>query len=213
MTLSLPPLLAIVDADVARRFGWTARDLAAAFLDGGATLLQLRAKEASSGEFLDTASAIVSMAHQAGALVVVNDRADIARLSDADGVHVGQDDLSPSQVRGILGTTAIVGLSTHTPEQLDTAITAPVDYIAIGPVFGSATKETGYDRLGLEPIRRAAERTAPRAKPLVAIGGITLENAPGVLGAGATTVAVITDLVASGDPAARVRAYLARLTV
>jgi thiamine-phosphate pyrophosphorylase len=216
MALKLPPLLAIVDAGVARRFGWTAISLAAAFLEGGATLLQLRAKDASSGEFLDTASAIVSMAHQAGALVVVNDRADIARLSGADGVHVGQEDLSPSQVRRIVGRSAIVGLSTHTPEQLDAAITAPVDpadYIAIGPVFGTATKETGYDRLGLEPVRRAAGRAASRAKPLVAIGGITLENASGVLDAGATTVAVITDLVASGDPAARVRAYLARLTV
>jgi thiamine-phosphate pyrophosphorylase len=205
--------MAIVDADVARRFGWTATDLAAAFLDGGATLLQLRAKQASSGEFLEAASAIVSIAHQAGALVVVNDRADIARLSDADGIHVGQEDLAPSLVRGIVGTQAIVGLSTHTPAQLDAALSEPVDYVAIGPVFGTSTKETGYDRLGLKPVRHAAERAASRAKPLVAIGGITLDTAPGVLRAGAAAVAVITDLVASGDPAARVRAYLARLTV
>jgi len=205
--------VAIVDADVSRRFGWTVTHLAAAFLDGGATLLQLRAKQASSGEFLEAASAIVSMAHQAGALVVVNDRADIARLSDADGIHVGQEDPAPSLVRGIVGTQAIVGLSTHTPSQLEAALSEPVDYVAIGPVFGTATKETGYDRLGLEPVRHAAERAASRAKPLVAIGGITLETAPGVLRAGAAAVAVITDLVANGDPAARVRAYLARLTV
>jgi len=213
MALKLPPLLAIVDAGVATRFGWTLTDLAAAFLDGGATLLQLRAKDESSSGFLTAATAIVAMARRAGARVIVNDRADIARLCDADGVHVGQDDLPPSLVRGIVGTQAIVGLSTHTPVQLEAALREPVDYVAIGPVFGTATKETGYHALGLEPVRRAAGRAAPLAKPLVAIGGITLDTASEVLGAGAATVAVITDLVANGDPAARVRAYLARLTV
>jgi thiamine-phosphate pyrophosphorylase len=216
--------MAIVDGDVAARLGWTMTDLAAAYLSGGATLLQLRAKHASSGWLLDIATTIVTLAHRASATVIVNDRADIARLSGADGVHVGQDDLAPHSVRQIVaaapgpgdieaGVETIVGLSTHTPEQLEAAIYAPVSYIAIGPVFGTDTKMTGYAGLGLEAVRRAAARTRDRGVPLVAIGGITLETAPEIVHAGATTVAVINDLVAGGDPAARVRAYLSRLTV
>jgi thiamine-phosphate pyrophosphorylase len=227
--------MAIVDADVAARAGWTFTNLAAAYLSGGATLLQLRAKTASSAWLLDTATAIVTLAHQANAVVIVNDRADIARLSGADGVHVGQDDLAPAMVRRIVDAGAdpaspeasggpgvsgapgvpgvIVGLSTHTPEQLEAALHLPVSYIAIGPVFGTATKVTGHTSLGLEAVRRAAARTSDRGVPLVAIGGVTLDTAPEVIRAGATTVAVISDLVAGGDPAARVRAYLACLTV
>ena len=209
--------MAIVDADVAAQAGWTMTDLAAAFLSGGATLLQLRAKKAASGWLLDIATAIVALAHRANAIVIVNDRADIARLSGADGVHVGQHDLAPAAVRNIIGPqgtqAAIVGLSTHTPEQLETALQLPASYIAIGPVFSTDTKTTGYTGLGLEAVRRAAARTGQRGVPLVAIGGVTLETAPEVIRAGAGTVAVISDLVAAGDPAARVRAYLARLTV
>jgi len=216
--------MAIVDADVAAQAGWTMTDLAGAFLSGGATLLQLRAKKAASGWLLDIATAIVALAHRANAIVIVNDRADIARLSGADGVHVGQDDLAPAAVRQIIGAgldpegphgthAAIVGLSTHTPEQLETALQLQASYIAIGPVFSTDTKTTGYTGLGLEAVRRAAARTGQRGVPLVAIGGVTLETAPEVIRAGAGTVAVISDLVAAGDPAARVRAYLARLTV
>jgi thiamine-phosphate pyrophosphorylase len=206
------PLMAIVDAGVARRFGWTMVDLASAFLQGGASLLQLRAKEVSSGWMLETASAIVERAHQAEALVIVNDRADIARLSGADGVHVGQDDLSPAAVRRVLDAAALVGLSTHTEAQVEAALLQPVNYVAIGPVFETATKSTGYDSRGLEAVRRAAARTGERGVPLVAIGGVTLETAPDVIRAGASSVAVIGDLMV-GDPAARVREYLKRLTV
>jgi thiamine-phosphate pyrophosphorylase len=205
--------MAVVDADVALRAGSTVTDLADAYLQGGATLLQLRAKSAPSGWLLEVASEIVTHAHSAGARVIVNDRADIARLSGADGVHVGQEDLSPSMVRRILGDAAIVGLSTHTPDQIEAALREPVSYVAIGPVFATGTKATGYVSLGLEPVRRAASRTRERGLPLIAIGGVTLDTAPDVIRAGATTVAVISDLVAGGDPAARVRAYLARLTV
>lgn len=211
--LFLPPLMAVVDADVAARVGWTVTDLADAFLSGGARWLQLRAKQAPSGWLLDVASAIVTRAHQAKALAIINDRADLARLSGADGVHVGQEDLPPASVRRIVGSEAIVGLSTHTPEQVDLAVREPVTYIAIGPVFSTDTKATGYETLGLEAVRRAAGRARERALPLVAIGGVTLETAPEIIRAGATTVAVISDLVTGGDPAARVRAYLERLTV
>jgi len=185
--------------------------LAEAFLSGGARLLQVRAKDAPSGEFLDVTRRIVRRAHDSGARVMVNDRADIARMSGADGVHVGQDDLAVGAVRGILGPRALVGLSTHTPEQL---MAAPdgADYVAIGPVFATATKETGYEARGLDVVRTAARLAGGRRLPLVAIGGITLERARDVLAAGASSVAVIGDLV-TDDPAARVAAYLERLTV
>ena len=209
----VPPdlLCAIVDADAAARAGWQLVDLARAFLDGGARFLQLRAKSMPGAELLDTAERIVALAHHAGATVVINDRADIARLSQADGVHVGQDDLPPAAVRAIAGAGAIVGLSTHTVDQLERAADEPVSYLAIGPVFGTTTKDTGYDAVGLEMVREAARRASARALPLVAIGGITLGRAPSVIQAGAASVAVIGDLLSTGDPAARTREFLARL--
>jgi thiamine-phosphate pyrophosphorylase len=139
-------------------------------------------------------------------MVIVNDRADIARLSGAAGVHVGQDDLTPAHVRAVVGPAAIVGLSTHTPGQIDRAAQEPVDYLAVGPVFGTDTKATGYAPIGIEAVRRAAAST--RGRPLVAIGGITRARARSVLDAGAGAVAVISDLLEGGDPAARVREFL-----
>jgi thiamine-phosphate pyrophosphorylase len=207
---AFPPLTAILDAGTASRAGWRLVDLAGAYLKGGARLLQVRAKGVSGASFLEAASAIVALAHREGALVIVNDRAEIARLSGADGVHVGQDDLAPGMVRAIVGDDAIVGLSTHTPEQL-AAVPAGLSYVAIGPVFATATKPTGLDALGLGPVRAAAAATRARGLPLVAIGGITLDRAADVIGAGAASVAVISDLLSTGDPEARVRAYLLRL--
>ena len=209
--MHLERLNAILDADAAARAGWPILDLAAAYVRGGATFLQLRAKNMSGAAFLATASAIVQLAHRQHARVIINDRADIARLPSADGVHVGQEDLSPAAVRAIVGDTASVGLSTHTTEQIDAAVFQPVSYIAVGPVFGTVTKATGYEHVGLAMVREAARRATARGLPLVAIGGITLENAASVLDAGAASVAVISDLLAGGDPEARVRAYRDRL--
>jgi thiamine-phosphate pyrophosphorylase len=204
-------LCAIVDVDVATRAGWAPLDLAAAYLNGGARFLQLRAKALAGGEFLDLASRIRERANAAGASLVVNDRADIARLSGAAGVHVGQDDLSATAVRAIVGSAAVVGLSTHNREQIDRAVLAPVTYIAIGPVFATSTKQTGYEGVGLSRVRDASDRAARHGLSVVAIGGITLERAADVVEAGAASVAVIADLLAGGDPEARVRAYLDRL--
>jgi thiamine-phosphate pyrophosphorylase len=160
---------------------------------------------------------VVEIGHTAGAVVLINDRADIARLAGADGVHVGQDDLSPLDARAIVGETAIIGLSTHTVEQRNSALHAAVadavSYLAIGPVFATTTKETGYGAVGLEGVADAAARAAVRGLPVVAIGGITLDRAAAVIGAGAASVAVIGDLLAGGDPEARVRAYVERLSV
>jgi thiamine-phosphate pyrophosphorylase len=204
-------LMAILDEGAAANAGWTLIDLAKAFLAGGARLVQVRAKTASGASFLDTASAIVALAHDAGGTAIVNDRADIARLSGADGVHVGQDDLAPALVRRILGDQCIVGLSTHTPAQVTKACDAPVSYVAIGPVFATGTKATGYDPIGLDRVRAASAVAAAHGLPLVAIGGITLENAASVIAAGAASVAVIGDLLSGGDPEARVRQYVLRL--
>ena len=202
---------AILDTDACARAGWQPLDVARAFLAGGARFLQLRAKSLSGREFLDLASAVASLAHREQATLIVNDRADIARLAEADGVHVGQEDLSPAAVRAIAGDTAVVGLSTHTIEQIAAAVSQPVTYIAVGPVFGTSTKATGYEQVGLAMVREAAKRASARGLPLVAIGGITLENAASVIEAGAASVAVISDLLATGDPEARVRAYRDRL--
>ena len=209
MGAALPPLCAIVDAGLAARHGWTVPDLAAAFLDGGARLLQLRAPGAAGGALEGWCDAVVARAAGYGAAVVVNDRADVARLCGAAGVHLGQADLPVDAARKVVGESALVGLSTHTDEQLRDALGRPVSYAAVGPVFATATKDTGHRPLGLPRVRRAA--ALADAVPLVAIGGVTLERAPEVLAAGAASVAVIGDLLAGGAPAARVRAYLDRL--
>ncbi len=187
--------------------------LADAYLAGGARFLQIRCKTASSAAFFEASEDLVSRARKAGATVIVNDRADIAALARADGVHVGQDDLDPDSVRRLLGPSAIVGLSTHSTDQVRAAANLPVDYIAVGPVFGTATKDTGYRSVGTTLVTDAVAvlRDARAAKPIVAIGGITIERAPEVLRAGAASVAVISDLLVTGDPERRVRDYLRAL--
>jgi thiamine-phosphate pyrophosphorylase len=202
------PLYVICDADACERAGWTLVDFAAACLDGGARLLQVRAKQASGRSLLDRTCAIVERARAAGAIVVVNDRADVARIAGAAGVHVGQDDLRPEAARAVVGPDAVVGYSTHTADQIRAAIDEPISYLAIGPVFGSATKDTGHAAVGLGRVRAAALAAATRDLRVVAIGGITLERAMDAVTAGASAVAVISDLMTTGDPTARVRAYL-----
>jgi thiamine-phosphate pyrophosphorylase len=203
-------LHAIVDVDVAARAGWTPLDLARAYLDGGARLLQIRAKNLASGPLLTLCEDVVHAANAYQASVIVNDRADIAAIAKAAGVHVGQEDLAPADARRLVGPEAIVGFSTHTAEQIEAALREPVSYIAVGPVFGTRTKETGYPAIGLELVAVAARLAAPT--PIVAIGGITLDNARSVIDAGAASVAVIGDLVATDNPQERVASYLQRLT-
>ena len=199
-------LYPIVDADVCRERGLEPRSLALACFHGGARLVQLRVKSGSSARFLDLATEVVAAAAPFGAAVIVNDRCDIARLARAAGVHVGQDDLRPEAVREVFGA-GVIGLSTHDAPQLDDALASAADYVAVGPVFGTVTKDTGYAARGLDLVKRAAGR----GKPVVAIGGITLTRAPEVIAAGASSVAVITDLLGGGDPESRVRDYLRAL--
>lgn len=140
----------------------------------------------------------------AGAQVIVNDRADVCRMANSAGVHVGQEDLSVEDARRVVGPDAIIGVSTHDRAQVDAALSTTATYIAVGPIYGTATKDTGYDARGLELVTYAAHR----GKPVVAIGGMTLARAPEVLRAGASAVAVITDVLTGGDPEARARAFM-----
>ena len=168
-------------------------------------MLQLRAKGLPSGAFLDLCDALVALAHESSAILIVNDRVDVARLSSAHGVHVGQEDLPPVAVRSQLGPEVVLGFSTHSVAQVEAALHEPVSYVAVGPVFGTATKETGYNAVGLDLVSTAS-RLSPL--PIVAIGGVTLANAPSALAAGASAVAVISDLLDGDQPDERVRQFL-----
>ena len=219
MAAVLPPLYAILDFDLAVARGHSPERVAAGWLDAGVRLLQLRAKSLPSGPFLGLAERLAALAREAGAIFIVNDRVDIARLAGASGVHVGQEDLSPADARRILPLPAAIGLSTHTVAQIQAAFDQPVDltYLAFGPVFETRSKERPDPIVGLDGVR-LARATIPgflrnpvsSEYPLVAIGGITLERAAAVLEAGATTVAVIAGLL-DGDPEARARAFLREL--
>jgi thiamine-phosphate pyrophosphorylase len=200
-------LYAIVDADVCARAGRAPVDVARAFLSAGARLLQLRCKSWGSAAFLDLANTVIEDANRADAAVIVNDRADVAALSRAHGLHVGQEDLAPADARSVIGDEPLLGLSTHTREQWEAALTEPVCYIAIGPVFGTGTKDTGYRAVGLDTTQRAAAAAAGQGLPTVAIGGITRDNAVSAIEAGAASVAIISDLL-RGDPEASCRALL-----
>jgi len=184
--------------------------VARAFLSAGVRCLQLRVKLWDSGPFLDLARTVVDEANGAGCTVIVNDRADIAAIAGAHGLHVGQDDLSPAHARQILGASPLIGLSTHTRAQWQSAVAEPVNYLAIGPVYGTGTKATGYEAVGLEVVRQASADALAADLPVVAIGGITLERAPEVIASGAASVAVIGDLL-TASPEARARDFIRAL--
>jgi thiamine-phosphate pyrophosphorylase len=182
-------------------------DVVRAFLAAGAPWIQLRCKSMASGAFLDLANDALELSRAAEAVLIINDRADIAAIARADGLHVGQTDLTVADSRAVIGATPILGLSTHTPDQWESAVRQPISYLAIGPAFGTGTKDTGYAAVGLEVVSRASAAAAAAGLPAVAIGGITIDNAVSVIDAGATSVAVISDLL-KGDPEARCRAFL-----
>jgi len=197
----LPILNAIVDVEAAERCGWTPTDLARALLAGGARFLQLRAKGLTGAAFLDTAKAIVELARPFDAMVIVNDRADIALLLNA-GLHLGQDDIPPQDARRLLGSSPILGYSTHNDGQLAAAGREPASYLALGPMFPTQSKINPDPVVGIERLRAWRRLTD---KPLVAIGGITRDNARSVLESGADSVAVIGDLLPVTCSAASIR--------
>ena len=202
MSFHLPRLYPITDTLISRL---SHAEQVEQFAAGGATFVQLREKRASPRAFYEAAREAMTLARTLGVLIVINDRVDIAIAVRADGVHLGQDDLPPERARLLLGESRIVGYSTHTLEQALAASFAPVDYVAIGPVFQTRTKERPHEAVGLDVV---AEIRRQVTKPLVAIGGITLDSAPLVIGAGADSVAVISDLLSTGDIAERTRRFL-----
>lgn len=193
------------------------------WLDAGIRLVQLRAKSLASSAYLDLADQCAQVCHSATATFIVNDRADIARLAGADGVHLGQSDLAPSLVRAswlrVVDPTGpgrhpssepMIGLSTHTLDQLRTGLAEPADYLAIGPVYPTSSKAEAERVVGVGMVASAAALMAAHGdeRPLVAIGGITRATAHEVLAAGAASVAVISDLL-HGDLGTNARAWLA----
>jgi thiamine-phosphate pyrophosphorylase len=206
-TFTFPnPLYAI--ADTLGRAELSFLDLAENLCAGGARLLQLRVKDLSSHEFLTLAHQVRAVCHRYGCVLIINDRADIALASDADGVHVGQADLPLAAARKVLGPHKIIGISTHDPVQAQEAERGGADYIGFGPLFGTMTKSTGYAARGFEQLREI--RSLVRL-PIVTIGGITTERAPSALAAGANAVAMISDLVLAPDVAKKVHKTLAVL--
>jgi thiamine-phosphate pyrophosphorylase len=205
MRLVLPTLYVILDAGMLTEpAGITAQKL----MDAGVKLLQYRAKHATARELWGESRAIAESARTADCTFIVNDRPDVAYLAGADGVHVGQDDLDPEQARAVIGPDRWVGVSTHNLEQFRKAAASSADYIAMGPIFQTSSKANPDPAVGTELLRRVRALTE---KPIVAIGGITLERAAEVLGAGADSVAVISDILKAKDPAATAREFIRRL--
>ena len=206
MDFRIPRLYAIIDP--AQTEDLSPLAVTDILLSAGVRLIQYRGKTDSSRRLFDICSEISARVRQAGGTFIVNDRADVARLTDAHGVHVGKEYLPVEDVRRVLLAGQRVGVSTHTRAQFEEADTSSADYIAFGPVFPTGSKERPDPVVGLDGLRRVRELTR---KPLVAIGGITLANAPSVIEAGADSVAVIHDLLAAEDIGAQARKFLQAL--
>jgi thiamine-phosphate pyrophosphorylase len=191
LRIKLPKLYPITDA---RLSGLSHAEQVRRLSAGGATFLQLREKHLAPREFYLEAEEALRVALSLGVRLIINDRVDIALALRADGVHLGQDDLPPAAARALLGDEAIIGFSTHNAEQASRAARLPVDYLAIGPIFPTLSKENPDPLVGLEGLRRVRQVTGDL--PLVAIGGIRPENIDDVLKAGADAVAVISLLLA-----------------
>jgi thiamine-phosphate pyrophosphorylase len=205
MRLVLPTLYVILDAGMLTEpVGDTAKKL----IKAGVKLLQYRAKNATAREFWEESRAIAEIAWGAQCTFFVNDRPDVAYLAGADGVHVGQEDLEVADAREIMGPGRWVGVSTHNLEQFREAAASSADYIAVGPVFQTSSKANPDPVVGTELLRQVRTLTD---KPIVAIGGITLERAAEVIAAGADSVAVISDILKAKDPAGTAREFIRRL--
>ena len=203
MGLSIPRLYAIIDP--ARAGGRLPVVAARELLSAGVRLIQFRDKHASSRQLYETCVELRGLLRDSGCSLIVNDRADVARATDAEGVHLGQSDLPVEMARRVLAPDQWIGWSTHSLDQVVEADRTTADYIAFGPIFPTASKENPDPVVGLEGLREARRATG---KPLVAIGGITLRKASEVLAAGADSVAVIGDLLNAPDIQERAREFL-----
>ena len=205
MSLVLPPLYVILDAALLTT---SELDVAKKLSDAGVRLFQYRNKRGSSRELLQASSALAEELSQRGALFFVNDRPDVAFLSGATGVHMGQKDLPAAESRAVLGQGKLLGISTHNLEQVRAAAETDADYVALGPIFDTDSKANPDPVVGTAMIREARKLAR---KPIVAIGGITLDRAKQVMEAGADSVAVISDILRAVDPGKRARQFLSLL--
>lgn len=187
--------------------GWDHVNFARCLIRCGIRFFQVRDKTLPDGRLYRQLLKIRRLCRESGACFVVNDRVDLALAAGADGVHLGQDDLSPEAARRLLGEGAVIGLSSHNWDQFRRGQEKAVDYLALGPIFATHTKEDAAPVLGLELLRKASGSTD---LPLVAIGGISVEKAPKVWQSGASSVAVISDVADAESPERRIRAYLER---
>ncbi len=203
--MAIPAFYPILDTEAAARRKVDVVDAAARMLQGGVQILQFRHKGFWSRGVFETLQRVAELCRNAGVLFVVNDRVDLAKLASA-GLHLGQDDLPPSAARLIVGTATMIGFSTHNEAQLQAAAKEPADYVALGPIFGTASKANPDPTVGLEGLRKLRPLIQ---RPLAAIGGITRGNARAVIEAGADSVAVIGDLFPEdGNIAGRVKEWL-----
>jgi thiamine-phosphate pyrophosphorylase len=207
MTFRLPPVYPITDKEMAGRS--THREIVRELIRGGARLIQVRDKDTPVRELLLDLQRTVELAARHGAAIVVNDRVDLALLAGAAGVHVGQDDLPPAAARRVLGPRALVGCSSHTAGQFRSPWADPADYVAFGPIFPTATKRDAAATVGLQALRRI---TRGATRPVVAIGGIGLEQVREVLEAGAASAAVISAVMRAPDLARRMALLLEAAT-
>ena len=200
--LVLPRLYVILDAAL---LNVPETECAQKLVEAGVRLLQYRNKGASARQLFECSKRLSSLLIPQGVMSVVNDRADVALAAEASGVHVGQEDLEAEAARSVIGTGKLLGVSTHTFEQFKQAIATSADYVAVGPVFSTSTKANPDPVVGIELIRRVRPLTD---KPIVAIGGITLDRAAEVIRAGADSVAVVSDILLAPDPGQRARQYI-----
>lgn len=205
MRLVLPRLYVILDAAL---LTIPETECARQLVDAGVRLIQYRNKAASSRDLLESSKRLSTDLISRGVTFIVNDRADVAALAGARGVHVGQEDLGVEEARAVVGRGKLVGVSTHNLTQFEQAAASSADYIAVGPIFSTSTKANPDPVVGTEFIRHVRPLTD---KPIVAIGGITLEHAAGVVKAGADSVAVISDILRAPDPGEQARRYVEML--
>ena len=202
MRLVLPRLYVILDSAL---LTIPVEDCAQEFADAGVRLLQYRSKDVPAPNMLNISRTLASLLVPREVSFIVNDRPDIAILAEATGVHVGQEDLGVESARELVGKEKLVGVSTHNLEQFQAAAETSADYIAVGPVFATSSKANPDPVVGTEFVRRVRDLSD---KPIVAIGGITLENAASVIEAGADCVAVISDILRAPDRGRRAKQYL-----
>jgi thiamine-phosphate pyrophosphorylase len=187
------------------RSGISHLSLVRSFLEAGVRFFQVRDKSTTDAALLGQLCEIRALCQEADAQFIVNDRVDLALASRANGVHLGQSDLPVPVARSLLGPEAIVGLSTHTEEQFLQAQDMDVDYVALGPVFATRSKKSDHAVIGLDALKKWAQRAR---RPIVAIGGITPESASNLWSAGVRSVAVISDIVEAPNPQLRIKQYL-----